>query len=532
MTRYAQPQSGPFQIDSGNPITKGLIDVSQPFDGTWLTSGTVTKPVTKGGVALQGNGSSSYYYKNTAPDLSGTSATILAVVCGAAATVDTRIYSFGSSGSTNSILSIGSGQTDATKLRPWARDKNSNTPSTGSNGTYQLFEAGVPHVGIIVCTPNALVSYVDGKTDFTLATGPSTGWSDANRTAVGALLRSTASSFNSAPLLLGIAWNRALSASEIASISANPWQIFADEDTSWLVAPAGGGTTISCTPGNAVADGVTASIVRSIPAAPGNASADGVTASIVRSIPASPGGAVADGVTTSIVRTIPATPGNAVADGITATITTSGTTTISCTPGNSVADGVLASVRLTIAVTPGNATADGLLAGVVRGIPASPGNAVADGVQASILSATVISCQPGGAVADGAQANIVSGTSYTNEIDLSRKWYVRSGKKIHIFTTAEDADAFIDSEKAAQDAVQAAHKSSRLARKRLRQKIVKIEAEQTVQIDALQKLVEKFNIPADIPSLIAQEEYSRVMQIMELARQMQDEEDVEMLLMW
>lgn len=171
----------------------------------------------------------------------------------------------------------------------------------------------------------------------------------------------------------------------------------------------GGGATISATPGNAVADGTTASVKRTIPATPGNASADGTTASVVRVIGAAPGNAAADGATAAVTRTIAATPGNAAADGVTATVTNSGTTTISCTPGNAVADGSLAAITRTITAAPGNAVANGAIAALLRVIATTPGDAVADGVTAAVHGSITISCTPGNAVADGVAATVTNG---------------------------------------------------------------------------------------------------------------------------
>lgn len=77
----------------------------------------------------------------------------------------------------------------------------------------------------------------------------------------------------------------------------------------------------------------------------------------------------AAGFAASGTTTISCTPGNAVADGITATITNGSAVTISCTPGNATADGVAATIISTtvISCTPGNAVADGVTATVANG---------------------------------------------------------------------------------------------------------------------------------------------------------------------
>lgn len=120
--------------------------------------------------------------------------------------------------------------------------------------------------------------------------------------------------------------------------------------------------------------------------------------------------------------------------------------------------------------------------------------------------------------------------TFSAEIDLSRKWYVRRGKKIHLFSSGSDADAFIEAQEQADKAIAEAQKTSRRARKRLREKIVTVDPIQTVDIDLLSKAVEYFSLPP-LPDLLAQQDFERVMQIMALAQEMQDDEDIEMLLL-
>ena len=205
---------------------------------------------------------------------------------------------------------------------------------------------------------------------------------------------------------------------EVESYFERPGQVYRGDSVLVPVSAGGGGTTISATPGNAAADGTTASVKRTIPATPGNASASGTTASVIRVIGAAPGNAVADGTTAAVTRSIAATPGNAVADGVTATVSTAGTTTISCTPGNADADGALAAITRTIAAAPGNAVANGAIAALLRVIATTPGNAVADGVTAAVQASVTISCTPGNAVADGVAATV---TAAVSQLDLILK---------------------------------------------------------------------------------------------------------------
>lgn len=124
----------------------------------------------------------------------------------------------------------------------------------------------------------------------------------------------------------------------------------------------------------------------------------------------------------------------------------------------------------------------------------------------------------------------VTAPAYSAEIEL-RRWYVRRGKRLHIFASGQEADDFIEAEQIAEQAVQKARKTSRLARKRIRDKVFKPLPIETIEVDRLAQLVSHFNIPVDFPQLIAEQDWARVMQIMALAREMQDEEDLEMLLL-
>jgi len=130
-----------------------------------------------------------------------------------------------------------------------------------------------------------------------------------------------------------------------------------------------------------------------------------------------------------------------------------------------------------------------------------------------------------------AQPDVVTSPTYNAEVDMSLRWYIRRGKKLHLFASAQEADDFIEAEQIAEQAVQQARKTSRLARKRIRDKVFKPLPIETIEVDRLAQLVSHFNIPVDFPQLIAEQDWARVMQIMALAREMQDEEDLEMLLL-
>lgn len=110
------------------------------------------------------------------------------------------------------------------------------------------------------------------------------------------------------------------------------------------------------------------------------------------------------------------------------------------------------------------------------------------------------------------------------EVELrrpARRWYVRKGKRVILFDTPEQADAFIAADQPAKK------------KKARKQATIVIQAPaQTVDLDATTAMVERLSMPVDMPALIVQQDWARIVQIMEIAQEMQDEEDcVELLLL-
>lgn len=192
----------------------------------------------------------------------------------------------------------------------------------------------------------------------------------------------------------------------------------------------GSAITITCTPGNTTAAGVTAAVSQAItlPATVGNAVAAGTTANVSQAITlsATVGNATAAGTTATVTQaiTINTTAGNAVAAGITAGISLAGSITINCTVGGATAAGVAANVAqgLILGCQVGNAVADGVAADVAITVTVTctPGNATADGTQATIYAGETVTCTVGAATAEGIPASItVTGTlTDSQKIDL------------------------------------------------------------------------------------------------------------------
>ena len=123
--------------------------------------------------------------------------------------------------------------------------------------------------------------------------------------------------------------------------------------------------------------------------------------------------------------------------------------------------------------------------------------------------------------------------TFSQEVEL-RRVYVRKGKQILLFNNHSEADQWLEADRLAQEALEQAKKTSRRARKRLRERVYRIahvEPVEALELPEVASLVSRFDLPFDLPELIQQEAWDRVMQIHALAMEMQDEEDVLMLLL-
>lgn len=154
-------------------------------------------------------------------------------------------------------------------------------------------------------------------------------------------------------------------------------------------------------------------------------------------------------------------------------------------------------------------------------------------VGSSARSSGVVSHSTTGALIG--QGSIITGSSVrgiitelSNEVSL-KKFYIKRGNKILLFNSAEEADAFAQAEEIANEAIEQAQKTSRRARKRLREKVY--PAAETIDIQSLALQAIRFDIPVDVPQLIREQDLEELVRISLLAQYMQDEEDIEILLL-
>jgi ribonuclease HII len=111
-----------------------------------------------------------------------------------------------------------------------------------------------------------------------------------------------------------------------------------------------------------------------------------------------------------------------------------------------------------------------------------------------------------------------------------RKHALKRGKQYLIFDTEEQVQAYLDAERQAKDAIEKAKATSRQAKRRIKQRVISVEHE-TVDVDLLGELAKKYAIQADIPSLIAEQDWMQIVALSLLAKQMQDEDEMLMLLL-
>lgn len=187
-------------------------------------------------------------------------------------------------------------------------------------------------------------------------------------------------------------------------------------------------------------------------------------------------------------------------------------------------------------------------AGAVTGTAAT---SQAQTVAGSGTSAPAIA---GTATTSQAQSTSGSGTVGGVEVGYSqeykvKKWYVRRGKKIHVFESAEDADNWLEAEEKANQAIEQARKSSGLTRTK-KQRVYKalddVYEHEVIKLDSLAENAGKLGVDFDLQSLIRVEDWSEIARIalivqnaqnerimqLELERQMaQDDEDIELLLL-
>ena len=378
----SQPQTA-VGIDRSNPITRGLVFALNAANRRDSISGATA---VLSGTSYQAVGPAGIPHKSPTTQVPGAFTYTVNIASAFDCTTIAVFRSVTAQAATTAVPTLNFNSAEPVLFSSTGSQSVFSTTGNAST-TITTLSAGRVYVLAGVKRGNSQEQYVNGVKVTTGVTG--------NR-AVGAITTvsvgrpSGGNNLENAEYYEVLHFNRALSPHEVAVLSANPWQVFAPLERRIWAPAAGGGATITCTVGNAVANGATAAVTKTIATTVGNSSAAGTTASLIRTIAATVGNAVADGSTAAITRTTATTVGNAGADGVVAAISTSGTTAITATPGAAVADGLQAAIIRIIVANPGGAVASGAIAALLRSIAASPGAAVANGVTATVTSAAVV----------------------------------------------------------------------------------------------------------------------------------------------
>ena len=151
----------------------------------------------------------------------------------------------------------------------------------------------------------------------------------------------------------------------------------------------------------------------------------------------------------------------------------------------------------------------------------------------SIVQTHIVTARPpvqGGTVTRPGQAQGHQAGSTRPGFEMSsRKVYVKRGKRIHIFDTAEDADEWLEAEDKARQVVNVA-KPKPQAKAKVFKALDESVPHDVVRLDVVRSMVDYLGIPVEMPTLEARQDWAEVARVALMARHMQDEEDIELLL--
>lgn len=363
----SQPQFAPA-IATSNPLAAGLVDAILPVGGRVISVGPnlkydnftdVSGPTYNtgvGGTSRRYSFASAQYSNRPSVPLSQVKECTFLVYWspGTSASNAGAVFAYGSSTTNNPFVVVGW----ATGNQPYFRVQdtaatNQTVTGTGAKLTTQS-ATQLPHVQ--VCTRsqslNFVRTYVDGIID-TNTTATTMGAWAADRTAVGVLLRAAVATqqdvFN---FHVALVWNRALSPAEVASISANPWQVFeAPPKRLWSNAPSGGSTISGdgASAGTSTVTGVSAATAAEVGSSSGTSTVSGVGASTNAQVGNSTGTSTVSGTSAATAASVGNSDGTSTATAASA-VTLSG---VGNATGTSTAAAISQSAAHTVGGYPG-----------------------------------------------------------------------------------------------------------------------------------------------------------------------------------
>jgi hypothetical protein len=398
----ARQPVAPPRLDLANPICRGLVLAVVPIGGllvpvkpNLLAGGgevfadTASPPtVTRApGLGKKFNGTTQISKLLAAPVPFNAAASTLKecsiltiAIPNTPATATLIIAGLFNSASVNPSLDLRQGAS-ANTVQFNVRDTSATTQvlSSGTTGRWAQ-DVAATLVGTRSEANNFHRIYIGGELLAT-TTASAIGSVSFDRVSFGARATTTDGLFWPGSVHLTCFWNRALTPQEVASLSANPWQVFAKSQRRlWSSAPSGGvtsGTGSSTGAATAAATGAAISAQIAAASGAGSASATGAATSAQVAASAGVGTAAATGASTSAQ--VGSAAGVGAATGVSAV-----PSAVASASGAATVQGVGASTSSQVASSSGSASAGAAAAAVIAGTGAAIGAAAAGAIGASI----------------------------------------------------------------------------------------------------------------------------------------------------
>lgn len=241
----SQPQT-PVEIDWSNPITRGFLKAFIPSTSKAILKGSAPSYLLKPsvtGIGYSGKRTVAYWEASPTALISGnpTWSIVLSVVS-ADVGIAGGLGLYCERPNATQIVKI-AGSTGGSGVAEFVcRDASGNLAIITSS---KVVNDGKPHVlAFTRVASNSHIGYVDGINVGASSTNVN-GSFGATDALIGADKANDSADFNGAIPLVSL-WNRALSATEIKSLSDNPWQIFkAQSRRIWVGGVAGGDVTLA-----------------------------------------------------------------------------------------------------------------------------------------------------------------------------------------------------------------------------------------------------------------------------------------------
>jgi hypothetical protein len=362
--RYTQPQSGPAPVDTSHPLAKGLALTVNPGTSpfrdmagrTAVRNGISVAPGPRGiGYVAASNASLGVQFATSPMRTSngaGTGDFTYLVIANPVASTTREFFVCCQNGANEFYFGANFGIGLGASSGIVSAQTNTTSPSgvdvpAGADGR--------PHV--YVYTRNSVSSlgslYVDGSLGASSSVISPVMWSSGSSDYVAGY--SGAGWGISKGVFLVLGWNRALSAAEVKSISANPWQLFRSPQRIYAATVGGGPATYSYTATGGFVVAGTSPAVRGLVKTPtGGLNLSGTTPAIRGAIKAPIGGISLSGAALTLRGRILAGLGGMSFSGTASLVFTSAVQSLTVTPvGGLIIRGTSAMVRTIVRAVSG-----------------------------------------------------------------------------------------------------------------------------------------------------------------------------------